>query len=209
MFDAEQHGIHWATAVAVAAGAYGMGCLSTGYYLTRARTGEDIRGFGSGSAGARNVGRRLGSCGFVVTLAGDLAKGGLAVWLAEMLTGSEGMGLLALLAVVAGHIWPAQLDFRGGKGVATSLAGLLVYDCWLTLIYLALLGAGYSLTRRATPGCLLAFLLLPLAGYFSEQTPAQVAGIAALAALVLAAHYRNILEGFGSLPETAASPGKL
>jgi len=60
--------------IAVVLASYVLGCISTGYYLVRFRTGHDIRTLHSGSTGARNVGRVLGRTGFIVTLAGDLAK---------------------------------------------------------------------------------------------------------------------------------------
>ena len=81
----------------VASGSYVLGCYSTGYYLVRKRTGQDIRELGSGSTGARNAGRALGRSGFLLTMAGDLAKGGLAVWLALALTGNDRVALLAWL----------------------------------------------------------------------------------------------------------------
>jgi hypothetical protein len=105
--------------------AYLLGCFATGYYLVRARTGRDIREIESGSTGARNVGRVLGKPGFVLTVFGDFGKGALAVWFAAEFTNHNGLAMsLAVLAVVAGQIWPAQLRFRGGKGVATSFAAL-------------------------------------------------------------------------------------
>jgi glycerol-3-phosphate acyltransferase PlsY len=58
---------------------YGLGCISTGYYLVRLRTGQDIRKLGSGSMGGRNVGRVLGRSGFALTMAGDTVKGIIAV----------------------------------------------------------------------------------------------------------------------------------
>ena len=71
--------------------AYGLGCLTTGYYLVRLRTGQDIRGLGSGSVGARNVGRILGKSGFFITLAGDSGKGALAVWAMRYFSGNDGL----------------------------------------------------------------------------------------------------------------------
>ena len=136
----------------VVLGSYFLGCFSTGYYLVRQRTGQDIRELGSGSTGARNAGRVLGRPGFWWTMAGDLAKGGIAVGLALALTGSERVELLAWLAVVAGHIWPAQLGFRGGKGVSTSLMGLLVFDWRLALIYCVFFAAGWAVTRQIGGG---------------------------------------------------------
>jgi glycerol-3-phosphate acyltransferase PlsY len=172
-----------------------MGCFSSGYYLVRARTGQDLRTLGTGSCGARNAGRAVGSSGFALTLAGDLPNGGVAVWLAQALTGSDRIALLAVMAVTAGHVWPAQLGFRGGKGIATSLAALLIYDCWLTLVYLLLFGAGFALTRRTVASSLGAYALLPLASYLSKQDVSHVCGIAVLASFIFVAHYQNIVAG--------------
>jgi len=175
--------------------AYALGCLNSGYYLVRARTGQDIRRMGSGSTGARNVGRALGSNGFVLTMAADLAKGGVAVWMALALTGSDHVALLALLAVVAGHVWPPQLGFRGGRGVATSLAGLLVFDCELTLIYGLVFAFAFALTRRSVAASLAAYASLPAASFCLRRDPAHLWGISVLAGLVLLAHHRNMTRG--------------
>jgi|SRR6516225_10172953 len=113
--------------VLIVVASYGIGCFTAGYYLFRWRTGCDIREHGSGNPGARNVGRLLGVGWFSATLLLDAGKGGLAVWLACYF----GLGHLgtvaAMLAVVVGHVWPIQLHFRGGKGVAASLGAGLVY----------------------------------------------------------------------------------
>ena len=67
------------------AACYCLGCFTSGYYWVRWRTGEDVRQLGSGSVGARNVGRVLGGSGFIVVLLLDFTKGALAVWLATKL----------------------------------------------------------------------------------------------------------------------------
>jgi glycerol-3-phosphate acyltransferase PlsY len=185
----------WLVGGAVVLAAYVIGCFSTGYYLVRFRTGQDLRSLGTGSCGARNAGRVLGSNGFALTLAGDLAKGGLAVWIAQRVTGDDRTALFALMAVVAGHVWPAQLGFNGGKGIATSLAGLLLYDCWLTGVYLLLFGALFSLTRRSVASSLGAYALLPLVSYLSKQDVSHITGIAVLASFILVAHHQNIIAG--------------
>jgi len=51
---------NWADACRIGVSAYLLGCCTTGYYLVRWRTGQDIRQLGSGSVGARNVSRVLG-----------------------------------------------------------------------------------------------------------------------------------------------------
>src|SRR5713226_2440339 len=78
--------------ISVILACYCLGCFAAGYYWVRWRTGLDIRQQGSGSFGARNVGRLLGPSGFGVTFLLDLAKGAFAVWLARR------FGLGALLA---------------------------------------------------------------------------------------------------------------
>ena len=186
--------------LAVAAGGYILGCFSTGYYLVRHHTGQDIRELGSGSTGARNAGRVLGRRGFLLTAAGDLIKGGLAVWLAMAITGQPTVGLVALLAVVMGHIWPVQLGLRGGKGVSTSLAGLLIYDWRLALIYVGVFVVAFMVIRRTVAASLVGFALLPWMFYGwlgGEET--QIWGVSVLAALIILAHHHNIMEGFAVL----------
>src|ERR1041385_8199295 len=118
---------NWREVSGIAVGAYLLGCFATGYYLVRLRTGQDIRELGSGSVGAKNVGRLLGRPGFVVALLGDLAKGAFAVWAAQHFTKDDWAVQLSLLAVVAGHVWPAQLRFRGGKRGAPPFGGGFVF----------------------------------------------------------------------------------
>lgn len=107
---------------------YAMGCFCAGYYLTRLRTGQDIRSMGSGATGAKNVGRVLGAWGFVLTFLIDFAKGAAAVWLAHQFGREPPVVMMCVIAVVAGHIWPLQLKFRGGKGIATGLGAIVMFD---------------------------------------------------------------------------------
>jgi glycerol-3-phosphate acyltransferase PlsY len=186
-------------ALGVVAGSYVLGCFATGYYLVRQRTGQDIRELGSGSTGARNAGRAVGRVGFWLTMAGDMAKGGLAVWLAWDLTGNDRLALLAWLAVVAGHLWPAQLGFRGGKGVSTSLMGALVYDWRLALVFCIVFAAGMALARRPVAASLAGFASLPAASWRLGGDLAQIWGISVVAGLVIMAHHRNVVEGMAEL----------
>jgi acyl phosphate:glycerol-3-phosphate acyltransferase len=174
--------------------AYVLGCLTTGYYLVRLRTGQDIRILCSGSVGARNVGRILGKSGFLITLAGDFGKGALVVWAMRHFSGSEGLAALALLAVMCGHIWPVQLRFRGGKGVATSLGGLLLWDWRLAAAYAVIFGLLFAVLRRSTLAGLTAYAGLPLAGYAMNRDPLEALLLVVLGALVLFAHRNNLAD---------------
>lgn len=186
-------------AAACALGAYALGCFTTGYYLVRTVKGQDIRHFDSGSVGARNVGRVLGWTGFLLTVIGDIGKGVLAVWAADRFTTDSLLPAVAALCVVAGHIWPAQLRFQGGKGVATSLGALLVYDFRLAAAFALLFVSGFMLTRRTVLPGLFAFACLPLTDYWLYHDGLQMTIIALLAGMILFAHRRNMVEEIPAL----------
>jgi glycerol-3-phosphate acyltransferase PlsY len=180
--------------IAILTGCYSLGCIATGYYLVRLLLGCDVRETGSGSVGAKNVGRLLGVRGFLLTLGGDLAKGMCAVWLIWHFTRDDRLAALAMLAVVAGHIWPLQLGLRGGKGVATSFGALLSWDLRLALAGTALVVVLCCLLRRTVPSGLIAFALLPLLAFSLGREAWQVIALSLLSAMVLAAHWRNLVD---------------
>lgn len=182
-----------------AVGAYAVGCFATGYYLVRARTQQDIRELGSGSIGARNVGRVLGRSGFLLTLLGDFSKGALVVLAARHFSSNDLFAAVAMLFVVIGHIWPVALGFRGGKGIATSLGALAVFDFQLALTYAAAFAVGLACVRRTTVPGLVAYLVLPFVSYWLHHNHFEATTFATLAALVIFAHRQNLLEEFPSL----------
>jgi len=185
---------NWNQASGIGFCAYLLGCFATGYYLVRARLHEDIRELGSGNIGARNVGRVLGKAGFLVTLLCDFGKGALAVWAARHFTTDERIVTLAVVAVVAGHIWPVQLRFHGGKGMATSLGALLVYNPKLAILYCVFfLGAFVLHWRTVLPG-LFALLCLPLCALFLGEDRIEVTLLTIMSGLVLLAHRKNIAD---------------
>lgn len=178
--------------------AYALGCLCAGYYLVRWRTGRDVRLTGSTSAGARNAGRLLGPGAFVLVLALDLLKGIAAVAVARALgLGDLALGI-AVVAVVIGHVLPVQLGFRGGKGIAPSIGALLAYDAWVLLVSAIAFGLAYGASgRRFVPSGLAACVLAPMAGLALRRPSVEVAVLAALAVVVLAAHRGNIRDALG------------
>lgn len=183
--------------------AYATGCLNTGYYLVRWKTGQDLREVGSGNAGAKNVGRILGPWGFAAALAGDMLKGALPVAAARLAGWPPAACILMILAVTAGHNWPAQLGFRGGKGVATSYAALLVFDPFLAGLMLAVCALLLAATRRFTLSAVAAYALSPVLA-FTCGYPAWVAVLfIPLACLVVLPHRRNLQEEFTRRPGAA------
>jgi glycerol-3-phosphate acyltransferase PlsY len=141
----------------------------------------------------------LGKSGFAMTLLCDSGKGAVAVWLAQEWTNNGHIALLAMLAVVFGHIWPIQLRFCGGKGVATSFGALLVFDYRVALTILVLFLGGLAVTRKSLFPAMFAFACLPLVGWFFEHSGFTVALLAVLSATILFAHRRNLVDEFVAL----------
>lgn len=179
-------------AMLCALGSYAIGCFATGYYLVRSRTGRDIREIESGSIGARNVGRVLGKSGFVITTMGDFSKGALAVAATRYFTANDLLAMLALVFVVIGHIWPATLNWRGGKGVITSLGALVAFDYRLALVFAACFAIGYGLIRKSTLPAMLAYLVLPAIQFWMNRSPIESGALAGLAGMILFAHRQNL-----------------
>jgi glycerol-3-phosphate acyltransferase PlsY len=115
---------------------YFLGSIPFGLIVSRRKAKIDIRDYGSGRTGGTNVLRTLGRKAFLMVAALDIAKGALAVVFAGLIIGNDyiiignsGLGLLsqvlAGLAAVVGHIWPVFVKFKGGRGVATFIGGLI------------------------------------------------------------------------------------
>ena len=186
---------------------YVLGCVATGYYLVRLRTGKDIRTMNSGNIGARNVGRVLGAGGFFLTFFGDLAKGALAVLLARVLSHDDPPATgAAIVGALAGHLWPAQLGFRGGKGVSTGLGAVLVFDYRLALPLAAAAAVGYVLTRMSVPAGMFMFACLPPSSWWFRHDLRIVGLLAAAAVLIIAAHRSNLARDLAAL--RAGTAGK-
>ncbi len=175
---------------------YLLGSLCTGYYLIRVFANKDIREHGSGGVGATNVGRILGKKGFILTLLGDTLKGVIVVVVAKYLHFSADALALVVIAVIVGHLWPIMLGFRGGKGVATSLGALLIYDYMFIVLFMVISVLSMVVLRRLTLSGLVGYLVLPVVvialGY---PLPAIYTALLS-SVLVLYAHRDNIRQAF-------------
>ncbi|HLP76393.1 MAG TPA: glycerol-3-phosphate acyltransferase [Candidatus Paceibacterota bacterium] len=190
------HSVDWSLAGILCLFAYVLGCFTSGYYFVRWFTGKDIRQNGSGSVGARNVGRILGKKGFFLTVFFDTFKGVLTVLVARHFTLDERIVLMTMAAVVAGHVWPVQLRFHGGKGMATSLGSLLVFNPELALAYAVLFLCLFALLRKTVLPGLFALACIPPVDFWLHRSSTGVVLLSLWAGLVLFAHRRNFVEEF-------------
>ena len=185
----------------VAAGAYLLGGLSPGHWFVKRRTGIDVRSQGTGVTGATNVARILGRRAFVIVAGIDFVKGAVPVVAGRLLGFDDSWLGFFCFAVTAGHIWPIQLGFRGGKGAATSTGGWLAIDWRLVLIGLAGTSAAFVFLRRFAVSGLLAMPLVPVAAWLLGAPPARTAWLAAIVALLYWAHRSNLKSLFTERPK--------
>ena len=114
--------------------------------------GKDPRQVGSGRTGGTNVYRTAGLVPAVLTIAGDIAKGWVAVALATWLVPGEGQVLtvaLAALAAILGHNHSLFLGFRGGAGATPNIGAVLAIDPVVGLLALAVGAVGLLGVRIA------------------------------------------------------------
>ncbi len=112
---------------------YLVGSFSSAYFVGKYFKKIDIRNHGSGNAGATNALRIMGKKLGVITFLLDFFKGIIAVNIGILISGYDG-GLVAAIFTVIGHNYPIFLNFKGGKGIATTIATLAVLEFPITLI---------------------------------------------------------------------------
>lgn len=177
--------------------AYLLGSVNSSILISKAVSGKDIRESGSGNAGATNMLRTMGKKYAVLTLIIDIFKGILAVLFAMLSVKSGGFEWCiypAGLAVCLGHCYPVFFGFKGGKGVATGLGVLFMWDWQTALIVLAAALVIMALTRYVSLGSVTAAVLFAVIETVKLRgnIPAMICVIA-VAALLVWKHRGNIV----------------
>lgn len=132
--------------------AYLSGCINPAYYAVRLLKHKDLRQLGSGTLGTRNVYRNFGFSMAVPIFLFDLFKlwPALAV-LPVMGINSDHAQALVILTGIMGHIYPVQLHFNGGKGLATFMGAtvyILLFNPQNFFVYVVLLPVVHAHLRR-------------------------------------------------------------
>ena len=183
--------------VASIAIAYLIGSISFAVLVSRAFGLPDPRSYGSGNPGATNVLRTGRKAAAALTLLGDALKGWFAVAVVQQHMVADPLAVgAAVVAVVAGHMWPLYFRFAGGKGVATAVGVLFALDLWLaagTVATWAIIAAFFRISSLAS---LAAAAFAPFFAFFLhgmgrfELEPAI--GVTVIAVLLVWRHRGNI-----------------
>jgi glycerol-3-phosphate acyltransferase PlsY len=173
--------------------AYLVGAVPIGFLVARAFGVGDIRRHGSGNIGMTNVLRTAGKTPAILTLAGDVVKGVVAVMAGAAVAGHEPVAPgIAAVAAVVGNCWSVFLGFRGGKGVATGLGAMLRLVPWAVLPAAIVFLAVVATTRYVSLGSLLGALGVPVVALVLGYPRASVLAAAAVALVIVSRHRQNI-----------------
>lgn len=169
---------------------YLSGSVPYGLLLTRMAGLGDVRNIGSGNIGATNVLRTGNKKLAALTLLLDALKGMVPVMLARHFLGMDA-AILAGLGAFLGHLYPAWLKFRGGKGVAT-FAGISLGFSWHVLAPFAIVWiAMAAIFRYSSLAALTASVVTTASVFYVGQTQLGILYVV-LTVLVFWKHRQNI-----------------
>jgi len=152
--------------------AYLLGSVNTSIIVGKIFGGNDIRDFGSGSAGATNALRTYGKKAAVFATLGDILKAVIAILLTKTVQMYDTSNCLfgidlnqyfiyaAGIGVILGHNFPVYFKFKGGKGVLVSIVALMFADWRIGLIVLAFALLIMVITRYVSLGSVLGSIAL-------------------------------------------------
>jgi acyl phosphate:glycerol-3-phosphate acyltransferase len=185
-------------------GAYLLGSIPTSVWYGIGYFGIDVRGHGSGNAGATNTFRVLGKRAGTIVMLIDVLKGWTATCLAlllyyfneiddtQLLTYKIVFGLIAIV----GHIFPIFVKFKGGKGVATLLGMVLAVHPELALVCITIFILTLLASQFVSLSSILATLAFPvvsLLGVFGQPDTLLVVFGVAMFIMVVFTHQKNIV----------------
>jgi glycerol-3-phosphate acyltransferase PlsY len=182
--------------------AYLLGSIPTGFLVAQAK-GVDIRAVGSGNIGATNVLRTLGKPAGIFVFFMDAFKGWVAVvWMTRLALLAFGLSadatrlevchIIAALCAILGHNYTCWLNFKGGKGIATSAGVLLALVPWALVTIFVTWIVVFALTRYVSLASLAASAALPFASWATHESLTKVIVTGAMAVLAIYKHKGNI-----------------
>ncbi|MBM3240040.1 glycerol-3-phosphate 1-O-acyltransferase PlsY [Candidatus Poribacteria bacterium] len=178
---------------------YLVGAIPFGYIIGKLWKGIDVREHGSGNIGFTNVLRVVGTIpGFIVMIL-DICKGVVAVVGIAKLSEAN-LPILPVLcgvAAIIGHNWTIYLNFKGGKGIDTTIGVFIALNPIATLVSLAVWVIAVAITRYVSLGSMLFVICLPIAIFVTNLANKQYITtvlVAAIFAMVFAVykHLSNI-----------------
>ena len=161
--------------------------------------GIDIREHGSGNAGATNTLRVLGRKSAMIVFAGDMLKAVIAIVIANLIFKDQSQISRLLISgyagigAIIGHNWPIYFQFKGGKGIAVSMATLAMMDYRIGLIAAIIFIICVVLTKYVSLGSILLTVSAPISLgllYYGSPNFKEALGVVILIPLLAVYQHR-------------------
>ncbi len=176
------------------AAAYLIGSINSAIIVGRLMGLGDIREKGSHNAGSTNMLRVGGKKAAAFTFSGDILKGIIVVAAAKIFREQIGnvAFYLSCLAVIVGHNFPIFFGFRGGKGVATSAAVMIILDFPIGISIVLISLAVMAISKYVSLGSIAGAVIYPIAVAIFRSEPEYTVFAVLVGLLALIRHRANI-----------------
>ena len=177
--------------------AYLLGSINFAIIISGKKYKEDIRSHGSKNAGMTNMMRTYGKKAAVFTLLGDALKAVASCCIGYLVMGEVGAYAAGLFCML-GHVFPVYYGFKGGKGVVTAAATVLMTDPVVFLILLTLFIIMVAIWRYISLASITCIGLYPLILSFMSKligyplNPLCLIFSILMAALIIGKHWQNV-----------------
>ena len=177
---------------------YFLGCFNGAVLISSFVIRDDIRSHGSGNAGLTNFYRTYGARYALGVILLDMGKTAVATviggYMFHCLYSDWTLGVLvAGIACIVGHIFPAYYEFKGGKGILAGSILVLMLDWRMALVAWCLFFLTVLLTRYVSLGSILAASSVAVTSLFIYDRPVYIVLAVIIAGLVVWSHRSNIV----------------
>jgi len=177
---------------------YFLGCFNGAVLISTFIIKDDIRSHGSGNAGLTNFYRTYGAKYALPVILLDMGKTAAATaiggYLFQCLYSDRTLGvLLAGLACIIGHVFPAFYGFKGGKGILSGSVLVIMLDWRMALIAWGLFMLIWLTTRYVSAGSLAAAASVGISSFFLYDRALYIILACITATLVIWSHRSNVV----------------
>lgn len=182
--------------------AYILGSIPTAVWVGKKFYNKDIREFGSGNAGATNTFRVLGKKAGIPVLIFDVLKGWFSVYVLSHSLGLDtltnsfmNIQIVLGVAAVIGHIYPVFANFKGGKGVATTLGVVIALDPISAFSCMGVFVVVLLISRIVSVSSMIAAISFPIFVVLVYKSPyySLVIFSIVMSLLIIITHKKNII----------------
>ncbi len=173
---------------------YLLGSINTSIIVGKIKSGEDIRKFGSGNAGATNTLRTFGKASAIMVVFGDVLKAVISILIAKLISNEAIAVYIASIGVILGHNFPVFFGFKGGKGIVVSAVASLFADWRVGLVIIIISLLIMIITKYVSLGSIIGACLIVVFGLIFRGVDAEFLIFSIIVGgLALIMHRKNIV----------------